>query len=151
MPVLKGDAAIVYNPGGGDVVLPCSIPLFRPIPGFWQRRWVRENDLGSAREVLATRSTPLYEVQASLRFIDTTAAVLAWIFYAVNGGLFRYRPSLAAPANEIPDILLVEPTQERIQLPRESSRMSRGEVSFESMIWRRTDGGTWALLPGMHL
>ena len=100
--------------------------------------------------MLKSRAAPLYEVAAALRFIDTPVAVFSWLTSRWMGGLFRYVPDLGTPANEIPSLMLIEPAANSVRLPREASRMSRGETSLD-VVWRRTDGGTFALLPGMNL
>lgn len=148
MPI-KGDAAIKYNSGSGDVTVALNFPLFRAAPGKWKRRWTTENLSGTAWETITVGSA-LNEAVGTLRFIDNPTAVLTWLDWAMDGGVWRYVPSLASPANEIGSLLLVEPAGELVDLGVDEDVLSRGEFTLQLRA-RRTDGGTFALLPGMNL
>lgn len=145
---LKGDAAFKYNPGGGDVVVPLAIPLFRPAPGRFKYRKVREALDGKSREVL-TVAPALNEITAEIRFASNLTAVLDLLEHWADDvePRPRYVPSLAA-GTEIPDLLLVEPSGDRHELERELARLSRGECAIRLRI-RRVDGGDFSALPGM--
>ena len=146
---LKGDSAIKYDPGGGDVTVTLNFPLFRAAPGKWKRRWVTENLAGTAVEVV-TVGTALWELVGRLRFIDNPTPVLDWLEWAMDGGIWRYVPSLAAPANEIDELRLIEPAGSFADLLVEEERITFGEYSVQLRA-RRVDGAGFAIMPGMNL
>lgn len=146
---IKGDAAIKYNAGAGDVTVALNFPLFRATPAVWKRRWQTENLSGTAVETI-TVGTKLYELVGTLRFVNNPTATMTWLEWAMDGGVWRYVPSLASPGNEIGSLRLIEPAGEFADLGLEEERISLGEYSVPIRA-RRTDGGAFTIMPGMNL
>lgn len=144
---LKGDAAIRYDAGAGDVTLPLDWPLFRVAPSRFtpsRRKW----GLTGRKSESVVFGTGLREVKGKVRFAADPEAVLDMLEAGGNSVELRYLPSLAA-GTEIP-CLLVEPVGQRAELAIELQRLGYGEYAIDIRL-RRVDGGDWSGLPGANL
>ena len=144
---LRGDAAIRYDPGDGEVELLLDWPLFRVAPGRFTPRRRKFGLTGKTSETIVFGSG-LREIAGRVRFSASPEDVLNMLEAGGNSVPLRYVPSVAGGV-EIPCIL-IEPTGNC-----RTSRLSWSGLATESTpsifvsdVWTV---GDWSALPGANL
>lgn len=141
----KGNAAIKYDAGAGTVTVALDWPLLNPEPAEVRRRYYAESLDGTAREVLEIGSG-VHEITAEIRFQESAPDLLTALAEGASGVQLDYYPDTVGSPSTFYPCQLMEPTGDRISLPRDQDRgVSHGEFSVAVRL-RRLDGGTFDAL-----
>jgi len=141
----KGNAAFKYDAGAGTVTVGLDYPLINPVPAEVRTRYYAESMDGTAREVLEVGSG-VHEITAEIRFQEAAPDLLLALALGASGVQLDYYPDTVGSPTTFYPCQLMEPTGDRIELPRDRDRgISHSEFGITVRL-RRLDGGNFDAL-----